>query len=91
MSLKSIYGSPDPDEERDIWSLVGPGGLPSAEDDAIAEREMASIGAGDYDDHQDQLDEAALQVINRIHELSDDDRDKVDEFIRRLLEDNLDP
>ena len=59
MSLRSIYGSPDPDNERDIWSLVDPGGLPSAEDDATAEREIASLGADDYDDQQDQLDEAA--------------------------------
>ena len=87
MALPSSYLSPDdPDEERRIFDLIDPEQVPQAPDATHADREEVLLASDDYGDHQDQHDESSDDGLERIKDLSPEDRDKVEELIDRLLD-----
>ena len=70
MSLRSLYESPDPDEENRIRYAVDSEGLPKAPDDSNSTKEGDFLQSGSYDDHQDQLDEQSRDQTEGLQQLA---------------------
>ena len=87
MSLPSFYGSPEPEEELDIFGIAPPDELPTSPDETIAVEEDAHLASTDYDDRQAQADEDA--EVNR-QENSGQSADELIGLIRKLSVDDLD-
>ena len=87
MALPSFYLSPDdPDEERRIFDLIDPNQVPQASDTDHADHEEELMASDDYGDRQEQHDESSDNGIERIKDLSPENRTKVEELIDRLLD-----
>ena len=98
MSLPSFYGSPEPEEELDIFGIAPPDELPTSSDETIAAEEDAHLASADYDDRQARADEAAEadrqensgqlagDLISLIPELSIDDLDALMRLVREMLD-----
>ena len=87
MALPSFYLSPDdPEEERRIFDLIDPDQVPQASDTGYADHEEELMASDDYGDRQEQHDESSDNGIERIKDLSPENRAKVEELIDRLLD-----
>lgn len=93
MGLQSIYETPCPDEEADIFGVPGPEWLAQVPDYTSAETEANHLESMGYDDHQDDADEKAFSALaptteleTRIALLSDDQRVAIVALIREMFE-----
>ena len=89
MSLGSWYGENE-EVELELWGeLIDPSFLPSASDDAIAEREEEHLGSEDYQDVQEIADEEATPPVE-LSEMADLlaklSREDLDAIMRLALE-----
>ena len=87
MSLPSLYGSGDDEEE--LFRLTRPDGHPNADDPATAEMEQKHIANSDYQDRQEEFDEQAEPLAELIGQdawqaLTEREKEAVVDFIREL-------
>ena len=83
MSLRSLYESPDPDEENRIRYAVDPEGLPKAPDDSNSTKEVDFLRSCSYNDYQDQLDEQSRGPTEGLQQFSAESQARAEDFARR--------
>ena len=83
MWLRSLYESPDPDEENRIRYAVDPERLPKVPDDSNSTKEGDFLQSGSYDDHQDQLDEQSCDQTEGLQQLAVESQARAEDFARR--------
>jgi hypothetical protein len=93
MGLPSIYGSPEPDEEAEIFGVPGPEWLTQASDGVTAQQEADHLESEGYDDLQEAVEErdwpeteqgTAIEV--ELARLSEEQLAHVAQFIQELLD-----
>ena len=83
MSMRSLYESPDPDEENRIRYAVDPEGLPKAPDDSNSTKEVDFLRSCSYDDYQDRLDEQSRGPTEELQQFSAGNLARAKDFTRR--------
>ena len=84
MSIHSIYGSGDDEEE--IFRLTDPDEHPDSDDEQLARQEEESISSSGYDDAQGEHDESAERIIlgATLQDFSDEDLADVFRLIEEI-------
>ena len=95
MTQRFGYANPeDPQEEAEIFGLVGPDALTRSPDNKQAESEAQLLDSQSYDEKQEQLDEdvwidfekGGLRITVQLSQLSESQRSEVLAFIQELVD-----
>ena len=85
MALPSLYESGD--DECEIFGLVNPDQYPQADNDDAAKKEAQHLTAGNYNAHQDEVDEQAripTDLIDQIRQLPPEQLERIAHLIQDI-------